>query len=76
VAARPAVRCHGAKRSHSPIAVIRAVASGTGLGLGDAKWVTHRNLDPEIRAAAEGLWDELIDATTFEQPPIDPNATR
>jgi ribosomal protein L7/L12 len=65
------------RRSNSPIAAIRAVASGTGLGLGDAKWVVHRNLDPEVRAAAESLWDELIDAmTTFEQPPIDPNATR
>jgi ribosomal protein L7/L12 len=49
-------------RTDSPITAIRAVVEGTGLGLGDAKWVVHRNLDPEVRTAAEHLWDELIDA--------------
>jgi len=58
-------------------AAIRAVVEGTGLSLGDAKWVVHRNLDPEVRTAAEHLWDELIGAMmTVEQPPTDPNATR
>ena len=64
------------RRTDSPIAAIRAVREGAGLGLGEAKWVVHRNLDPKVRAAAEHLWDELIDAMmAVEQPPTDPNAT-
>ncbi|MFC7545913.1 hypothetical protein [Plantactinospora sp. GCM10030261] len=49
------------RRTDSPISAIKAVADATGMGLGDAKWVVHRNLNPQVRKAAEGLWDELLD---------------
>lgn len=49
------------RRTDSPISAIKAVADATGMGLGDAKWVVHRNLNPEVREAAESLWDELLD---------------
>ncbi|KAB1153325.1 hypothetical protein F6X68_14415 [Micromonospora sp. AMSO12t] len=49
------------RRTDSPISAIKAVADATGVGLGDAKWVVHRNLNPEVRQAAESLWDELLD---------------
>ncbi|HEU5109184.1 MAG TPA: hypothetical protein VFT95_11635 [Micromonosporaceae bacterium] len=52
------------RRSDSPILVIKAVADATGLGLGDAKWVVHRNLKAEAREAAERLWDDLLDDIT------------
>ncbi|GLI00626.1 hypothetical protein Pa4123_59020 [Phytohabitans aurantiacus] len=50
------------RRSDSPVLVIKAVADATGLGLGDARWVVHRNLNAEVREAAERLWDELLDS--------------
>ncbi|MEO3927732.1 hypothetical protein ABGB07_28265 [Micromonosporaceae bacterium B7E4] len=40
---------------------IKAVADAAGMGLGDAKWVVHRNLNPQVRKAAESLWGELLD---------------
>jgi ribosomal protein L7/L12 len=43
------------RRTDSPISVIKVIAGATGLGLGDAKWVVHRNLSPEVREAAESL---------------------
>ncbi|MEV4351139.1 hypothetical protein AB0J83_42320 [Actinoplanes sp. NPDC049596] len=49
------------RRSDSPISVIKAVKDATGMTLGDAKWVVHRNLAPEVRAAAENLWHDLVD---------------
>jgi ribosomal protein L7/L12 len=49
------------QRTDSPISVIKAVVNATGMGLGDAKWVVHRNLDPKVREAAESLWDDLLD---------------
>ncbi|MEV4715447.1 hypothetical protein [Micromonospora sp. NPDC049374] len=49
------------RRTDSPISAIKAVADATGMGLGDAKWVVHRNLHPKLREAAESVWDELLD---------------
>ncbi len=49
------------RRTDSPISAIVAVAKATGMGLGDAKWVVHRNLNQEVREAAESLWDHLLD---------------
>ncbi|MFG2044979.1 hypothetical protein [Dactylosporangium sp. NPDC048998] len=49
-------------RGGPPIAVIKAVADATGTELADAKWIVHRNLDPAVRAAAEDLWDDLLNA--------------
>lgn len=48
-------------RTGEIVTVIKAVADATGIGLGEAKFVVHRNLDPEVRAAAERLWAELLD---------------
>jgi hypothetical protein len=48
--------------SGSPILTIKAIAVATGLGIGDAKWIVHRNLDPDVRVATERLWAEAIDA--------------
>jgi len=45
----------------SPILAIKAFADATGTGLGDAKWVVHRNLGPGTREAAERLWADLLD---------------
>ena len=49
------------RRSGSPVSAIKALRDATGMGLGDAKWVVHRNLAPQTREAAEGLWDDLLD---------------
>jgi ribosomal protein L7/L12 len=49
------------RRTDSPISAIRALADATGMGLNDAKWVVTRNLNLEVRSAAEGLWDDLLD---------------
>jgi ribosomal protein L7/L12 len=57
------------RRTGSPISVIMAVADATGMGLGDAKWVVHRNLNPEVREAAEHLWDDMLDAIRQLQEP-------
>ncbi|MEV4137560.1 hypothetical protein AB0J72_35970 [Dactylosporangium sp. NPDC049742] len=48
------------RRDGSPIVVIRALHDASGLGLGDAKWVVHRNLDPEYRAVHERFWAEAV----------------
>ncbi|MFK3984250.1 hypothetical protein ACI2K4_28245 [Micromonospora sp. NPDC050397] len=59
------------RRTDSPISAIKAVADATGMGLSDAKWVVHRNLNPEVREAAENLWDDLLDAIGRSQEPPD-----
>lgn len=65
------------QHTDSPISAIKAVADATGLGLGDAKWVVHRNLGPEARGAAESLWDDLLDGLRrFQEPPSGPGPTR
>jgi ribosomal protein L7/L12 len=46
-------------RTTFPIAVIKALVSGAGLSLGEAKTVVHRNLEPDAREAAEKLWADL-----------------
>jgi ribosomal protein L7/L12 len=48
------------RRTDSPISAIKAIVDAAGLGLGDAKWVVHRNLSPEVREAAVRLWDDLL----------------
>jgi ribosomal protein L7/L12 len=61
----------------SPISVIKAVADATGIGLGDAKWVVHRNISPKIREAAETLWDDLLDGLRqFQEPASEPDPPR
>lgn len=58
------------RRTDSPISAIKAVADATAIGLGDAKWVVHRNLSPRVREDAESLWDELLDGVRqFQEPP-------
>ncbi len=52
------------RRTDSVISVIKAVADTTGIDLGEAKFVVHRNLDPEVRAGAERLWAHLLDELT------------
>ncbi|GAA3265550.1 hypothetical protein GCM10020218_001650 [Dactylosporangium vinaceum] len=60
------------RTSGSPIIAIRAIAEAMSLGIGDAKWIVHRNLDPEVRQATERLWDEAIDALQqAEHPPAE-----
>jgi ribosomal protein L7/L12 len=46
-------------RTSYPIAVIKALREGAGLSLGEAKAVTHGNLDPQERDTAERLWADL-----------------
>jgi ribosomal protein L7/L12 len=46
-------------RTSYPIAVIKALREGAGLSLGEAKAVTHGNLGPDEREAAEQLWADL-----------------
>jgi hypothetical protein len=56
----------------SPILAIKAMTAATGMGIGDAKWIVHRNLDPEVRAATERLWADAIDALEgADQPPAE-----
>jgi ribosomal protein L7/L12 len=43
------------RRTDSPTSTIKAMINANGMGLGDAKRVVHRNLDPEVREAAESL---------------------
>ncbi|MFV2083987.1 hypothetical protein [Micromonospora sp. LOL_021] len=57
------------QRTDSPISAIKAVADATGMSLGDAKWVVHRNLYPEVREAAEKFWDDLLDGVDRSQEP-------
>jgi len=65
------------RRTDSPISAIKAVANATGMNLGDAKWVVHRNLDPEVREAAEALWRDLLDGLAqFEELPDEPDPDR
>jgi hypothetical protein len=45
----------------APIPAIKAMRTGANLTTGEAKEVVHRNLPLEQQAAAERLWDELID---------------
>ncbi|BCY10092.1 hypothetical protein L3i22_051800 [Actinoplanes sp. L3-i22] len=47
------------RHTDSPILAIKALREVTGLSLPDAKRAVHRNLDPEVREAAEELWREL-----------------
>jgi hypothetical protein len=62
------------RRTDSPISAIKAVADATGMSLGDAKWVVHRNLTPAVREAAESLWDELLDGISrLQEPPSTPD---
>lgn len=62
------------RHTDSPISAIKAVADATGMGLGEAKWAVHRNLNPKVRQAAEDLWDDLIDSIThLQQPPGTPD---
>ena len=56
--------------SGSPILAIKAIAALTDMGIGDAKRIVHRNLDPEVRAATERLWADAIDA--FEEAGLQP----
>lgn len=46
------------RRTDSPVSAIKAVVEATGMGLGDAKWVVHRNLGPQVRDSAKSLWDD------------------
>lgn len=63
--------------SGSPILVIKAVATATGMDIGDAKWIVHRNLDPEVRVATERLWADAIDALEeADRPPADGDRAR
>ena len=65
------------RHTDSPISAIKAVADATGLGIGDAKWVVHRNLSPEVREAAESLWDDLLDGLRpFQEPSTERDPTR
>jgi len=37
----------------------------------------HCNLRPEVREAAENLWDDLLDGLRqFQEPPSEPDPTR
>lgn len=45
----------------APIPAIKAMRTGANMTTGEAKEVVHRNLSLEQQAAAERLWDELID---------------
>ncbi|GAB3835315.1 hypothetical protein ACFPIJ_11720 [Dactylosporangium cerinum] len=63
--------------SGSPILTIRAIAAATGMGNGQAKWIVHRNLEPEVRAAAERLWADAVDAfEDVNHPPAEDDAAR
>jgi ribosomal protein L7/L12 len=65
------------RRADSPTSAIKAIVDATGLGLGDAKWVVHRNLSLDVREAAERLWDDLLDGLRqFQEPPSEPDQTR
>nr|BFE60452.1 hypothetical protein GCM10020063_049780 [Dactylosporangium thailandense] len=63
------------RHTSSPIAAIRAIALATGMGIGDAKWIVHRNLAPETRAATERFWAEAIEALDEADPPPPTTAT-
>jgi ribosomal protein L7/L12 len=54
-AAREAVR-----QAPSPIAAIKALRSGLGLSLTDARTAVHRHLDPAAQEAAEAMWEQLL----------------
>jgi len=42
------------------------------VGVGDAKWIVHSNLDPGVRAATERLWADAIDAVEeADRPPVE-----
>jgi len=45
----------------APIPAIKALRAGANMTLGDAKEVVHRNLPLEQQAAAERIWDEIIE---------------
>ena len=65
------------RHTNSPIVAIRAIATATGLGIGDAKWIVHRNLDPEVRAATERVWADVLEALEHgEQPPAEYDRAR
>ena len=53
----------------APIPAIKAMRTGANMTTGEAKEVVHRNLPLEQQAAAERLWDDLIDYA--EQLPDD-----
>jgi hypothetical protein len=63
--------------SGSPFLAIKAIAAATGMGIGDAKWIVHRNLDPGVRAATERLWADAIDAVEeADRPPAEGDRAR
>lgn len=65
------------RRTDSPISAIKAFADAIGLDLGDAKWVVHRNLNPEVRKSAEKLWDDLLNGVTqLQESPDAPHSAR
>jgi hypothetical protein len=45
----------------APIPAIRALRDGGNMSLAAAEEIVHRNLPIEHRAAAERLWDQLIE---------------
>jgi ribosomal protein L7/L12 len=52
-------------RNASPIAAIKALREATGMRIGDAKAVVHRNLRASEQEAAEQLWQDLIRAAAY-----------
>ena len=48
------------KHTTFPIAAIKALRAGAGLGLTEAKTVVHRNLEPAVREVAERMWENLL----------------
>ncbi|MBB2947760.1 ribosomal protein L7/L12 [Actinoplanes lutulentus] len=65
------------RRTDSPVSVIKAVHDATGMDLGEAKWVVHRNLDPGVRRAAESLWQDLLDGIAqLHESPSAPDSDR
>jgi ribosomal protein L7/L12 len=48
------------KHTTFPIAAIKALRSGAGIPLAEAKTVVHRNLDPAVREVAERMWTNLL----------------
>jgi hypothetical protein len=45
----------------APIPAIKALRAGAGMTTGQAKEVVHRNLPLDQQAAAEKLWDDMIE---------------
>jgi hypothetical protein len=45
----------------APIPAIKALRAGADMTTGEAKAVVHRNLPLDQQAAAERLWDEMVE---------------